>query len=143
MYASHDFVITKHLRERFVERFSKESVEFAHLRACKQISCETCRELTFSLCELVEQNRKNWDSIICAKMHDAKNVKIFQNDFTFMDTMYKKYGYDRYDFLVEGNILFVVKGNHVGVTCCNAQNPLNGSMVIANYINRPKYKKAN
>lgn len=140
----YNIIITNHLRERFVERFSKESQDFAHLQKCRdRNNCELCRELVFNLCELVNRNKRMWDRIICAKMHDAKDVKIFQNDSRFMETMYKKYGYDRYSFLVEGDIIFVVNGNNVGLTCFSAQNPLNGSMVIANYLNRPKYRKAN
>jgi len=138
---NYDIVITNHLRERFVERFSKESEQFVHLYRCRQENCDTCKDLTYRLHSLVNSNKRMWDRIICAKMHDAKDVKIFQNDFQFMETMYRKYGYDRYSFLVEGDILFVVNGMNVGLTCFSAKNPLNGSMVIANYLKRPKYRK--
>jgi hypothetical protein len=137
----YDIVITNHLRERFVERFSKESDHFTHLNKCRQTECEICRDLTYDLMDLVQNNKQMWDRIICAKLHDAKDVKIFQNDFKFMETMYRKYGYDRYNFLVESNILFVVNGRNIGLTCFSAKTPLNGSMVIANYLKRPKFNK--
>jgi hypothetical protein len=82
-----------------------------------------------------------WDRIICAKMFDAKEVKAFHNNTNFMESMYAKYGYDRYRFLVESKILFIVNGNNIGLTCFSAELPLHGSFIIANLINRPKYKK--
>lgn len=138
----YNFVITHHVRERYVERFSKESRNFAHLSSrCN--GCELCRELTFDLNETVNQNKGMWDSIICAKLHDAEEVKIFQNNATFMDYMYKRYGYHRYRFLVEGEILFVIKEaeQNIVLTCMDANNSVNGSRVIADFIHRPKYNK--
>lgn len=138
----YDYRITNHCRERYVERFSKESSQFAHLYNCRQRNnCETCRDLSYTLYELVTNNRRNWDRIISAKIRDAKEIKIFQNDSNFMEVMYKKYGYDRYKFLNEGDILFVLSGSNVILTCFSALHPLYGSMVIANYLRRPKYKK--
>ena len=136
------FLITKHARERFVERFTRESRQFAHLSRCR--GCEICKELAFKLYELVETNKANWDKIICAKLHDAEDVKIFHNNSIFMDNMYAKYGYGRFRFLVEGIILFPVSVEgctNVVLTCMNVNNPTNGSMVIADFVNRPKYKK--
>lgn len=137
-----DFVITGHVRERFVERFSRESRYFAHLSRCR--GCERCRELTFWLCELVKEKREIWDRIIQAKLSDAKDVKIYQNNAAFMDYMYKTYGYHRFHFLVEGNILFVViesEGQLVVRTCMDVNYPVNGSRVIADFVNRPRYNK--
>lgn len=140
-HKKYDVIITNHLRERFVERFSKESADFIHLDQCREHGCISCRDLTYKLHDLVNNNKKMWDRIICAKIHDAKDVKIFQNDSRFMENMYSKYGYDRYSFLVEGDILFVVNGRNVGLTCLDAQWSINGSKVIANYLKRPKYRK--
>ena len=137
------FVITNHVRERFVERFSRESRDFIHLSSrCR--GCELCRELTFRLTELVNQNKAMWDKIICAKLHDAEDVKIFNNNAVFMDYMYKHYGYNRFRFLVEGYILFVVieaDGQQIVRTCMNVNYPVNGSRIIADFINRPKYNR--
>jgi hypothetical protein len=138
----YQFVITNHVRERFVERFSRESRYFYHLHQCR--GCEECRELTFWLTELVNEKKEIWDRIICAKLHDAEEVKVFNNDANFMDHMYKNYGYHRYHFLVEGEILFVVReadGQQIVLTCLNVNNPVNGSRVIANFINRPRYNR--
>lgn len=138
----YDFVITDHVRERFVERFSRESRYFSHLSRCR--GCERCRELTFWLVELVREKRDQWDKIICAKLHDAKDVKIYQNNATFMDYMYTHYGYHRFRFLVESGILFVVietNGKHVVRTCMDVNYPVNGSRVIADFMHRPRYNK--
>jgi hypothetical protein len=136
----YQFVITHHVRERFVERFSRESREFAHLRRCR--GCEHCRELTFWLHEIVNEKKEMWDRIISDKLHDAEEVKIFQNDANFMDHMYNKYGYDRYRFLVEGEILFVVRElDGIVLTCMDVNNPVNGSRIIADFMNRPRYNK--
>lgn len=138
----YDFVITQHVRERFVERFSRESSQFCHLSRCR--GCEQCRELTFFLTELVNQNKPRWDKIICAKLHDAEEVRIFHNNEPFMSQLYEKYGYNRFRFLVEGWILFVViedDGKQIVVTCMNVNNPVLGSRIIADFINRPRYNR--
>lgn len=136
-----NFVITNHARERFVERFSRESIQFRHLSRCKYTDCEECRELNFFLLELVNTHRERWDTIIQAKLRDADDVRLFQNCGPFMEYMYEHYGYHRYKFLVESHILFVVKENekNIVMTCVNANNPINGSMVIADFINRQRY----
>lgn len=134
------FVVTHHVRERFVERFSRESRYFSHLRRCR--GCEECRELTFWLTELVSQKREIWDKIILAKLRDAEDVKIFQNNAMFMDYMYTNYGYHRFHFFVEGTILFVAvesEGQLVVRTCVDVNQPVNGSRVIADFMNRPRY----
>jgi hypothetical protein len=142
----YDFVITHHARERFVERFSRESYRFAHLsRRCN--GCDKCRDLTFLLHEVVESRKALWDSIICAKLHDSEDVKCFYNNSIFMEYMYNKYGFHRFLFLVESNILFVVReagnseGEKVVITCMNANNPINGTTTITDFIKRPKYRK--
>jgi len=137
------FLITHHARERYVERFSRESRIFVHLSECK--GCDQCRQLTFWLNDLVKQRRETWDRIIYAKLRDAEDVRVFHNNTNFMERMYEKYGYDsRFRFLVEGWILFVIKedhGQYVVLTCMDVNNPVNGSRIIANFIHRPKYNK--
>lgn len=137
-----NYLITHHARERYVERFSRESKNFSHLSHCK--GCEQCRELTFLLNDLVNQQRYTWDKIICAKLHDAEDVRVFHNNTNFMERMYDRYGYGRFLFLVEGWILFVVRedaGKQIVLTCMNVNNPVNGSRIIADFIHRTKYNK--
>lgn len=141
----YNFIITTHVRERYVERFSKESKNFIHLRGCRSDGCQDCQNLTYDLFDLVNNNRRMWDQILIAKLYDAEEIKIFNNNFNFMNQMYSKYGFDeQYRFLVEGRILFVIcidEGKQIVKTCMDAYNPVHGSQIIANFIKRPKYKK--
>ena len=142
VFKSYDFVITKHARERFVERFSNERSKFIHLSRCRNSSCNVCRELTYDLCEIVFQNRKKWDSIICAKLHDAEEIKVFHNNSEFMAMMYERYGYERFHFFCESDILFITKESEDGnvvLTCMDINNPVNNSMILADFIKRPKF----
>lgn len=144
MDKDYDFIITHHARERFVERFSKESPRFAHLSKCKLQECPLCRDLTFTISDLVTQHKAQWDGIICAKLHEARDVRVIQNNTIFMDYIYRKHGYGRFSFLVESDILFVVivkNGKNVVVTCMNVHNPVHGTTMIADFIRRPKFKK--
>ena len=143
MNKNYKFVITHHARQRFVERFSRESVDFVHLSICRA-SCELCRDLTFKLDDLVNQNKKNWDRIITAKIYDAEDIRIFNNNSKFMEYMHNHYGYHRYLFLVEYPILFVVREAeeaNIVLTCMNVNKPINGSRIIADFVHRPKYRK--
>ncbi len=140
----YDFVITNHARERFVERFSKESNQFVHLSKCRSKECPTCRDLAFTLSELVEQYKSQWDRIMCGKLHDAEDIKVIHNNVNFMDYLYKKHGFYRFNFLVEGDILFITidrSGSKVVLTCMDVNNPVNGTTLISDFVNRPKFRK--
>ncbi len=143
MSRNYKFVITHHARQRFVERFSRESVDFLHLSMCR-IGCDLCHELTFKLEDLVTRCKQNWDRIITAKLHDADDIRIFHNNSKFMEYMYNNYGFHRYRFLVEYPILFVVReadGVQIVLTCMNVNKPVNGSRILADFVHRPKYRK--
>lgn len=146
MQNTHHYIITRHARERFVERFSRESVKFAHLSNCRRGGdCDECRNLTFTLSELVEANKNGWDRIIRAKIHEAEDIKVIQNNINFMEYVYRKHGYhNRFSFLVEGRILFLVitdNGRPHVITCMDVNYPVNGTTIIADFIHRPKFKK--
>lgn len=141
---SYNFILTTHVRERYVERFSRESIDFIHLRRCRTSECEECHDLTYRLREMAERFRNRWDKIICAKLHDAEDVKIFHNNSIFMDYMYNHYGFQRYRFLVEGQIVFVViedEGKQIVKTCMDVNRPVNGSSIIGDFINRPRFNR--
>jgi hypothetical protein len=138
---NYDFTITKHARERFVERFSSERHRFVHLSGCKQTACNVCRNLTYDLYETVRQNKRKWDSVICAKLHDAEEIRVFYNNSEFMARMYERYGYERFNFLCESDIIFVTKNGNIVLTCMDICNPVNNSMILANFVRRQKFKK--
>jgi len=138
----HDFIITNHVRERFVERFSEENrKEYAHLSRCRDThnGCEICKSLAFKLHREVLDNRRYLDKVICARLHEAKETRIHHNNVEFMNRMYSKYGYQRFRFLIHEDILFVVietEDGKVAVTCFDAKNS-----VVGDYVRRPKYRK--
>lgn len=141
MAAKPKFDITFHARLRFVERFSEEKYKFAHLSRCR--GCIECDQLAYRLKWLTNAYREHWEQLICEKLYAAEDVRIYLNDSNFMEHMYSKYGYGRYRFLVEGDILFVVTDDddNTVITCMNVNNPVNGSRVLANFASRPKFGK--
>lgn len=136
-----DFIVTNHVRERFVERFSEESYRFTHLSKCK--GCDRCVSLTFDLDDLIKSRRSYWNKAIQEKIRGAEELRIFLNNSTFMEYMYLNYGFDRYSFYVVYPILFAVVEDHGKKikTCMDVRWPVNGSTVIADFMKRPKYKK--
>ncbi len=135
------YAITYHARQRYVERFSECANEFQHLGNCK--GCNNCTSLMYKMRNMLSDRRK-WNDIICAKLEKADDIRIFQNNDRFMTYMYERYGYHRYSFLVYEDALFVVierDGEKVVVTCVDAREKFNGSYVIADFLNRPKYQK--
>ena len=135
------FYITYHARQRFVERFSEESHKFVHLSRCK--GCFDCHDLVYQLRDLVNRHKTHWENLMYDRLQAADDVRIYLNDTNFMEYMYNKYGYGRYRFLVNGDILFVVAedSEQTVLTCMNVNNPVNGSRCIANFVKRPKFGK--
>lgn len=136
---SQKYIITTHARERFVSRFSSARDEYSHIEECRS-SCPTC----FELKNKIAANRHHWDNLICEKLVDAEDVRIFQNDTEFMSFMYERYGYNRFHFFVSGYIVFITveeRGMYCLKTCMDGNWRINGSLVLKNFINRPKYKR--
>jgi hypothetical protein len=128
------FYITKHLRERFVERSNKK---YSHLQYCQK-NCETCQELKKTLKEFIAKYKAEIDYAILTKLKTAEEAKFLINNTTFMDSYYAKYRYDQIPhFLVHENLIFIMfqeKGRRVVVTCIPAKTHLAGRR-------RPKFKK--
>ena len=129
-----NFIITNHARERFVERFSKNRRLYAHLGECG--GCSQCVSLLFRLRREVKENRP--DEIMLVKLQEARETKVHHNNLRFMHSMYEKYGYQNFHFLVGGEIIFVVVDDEgkVVVTCLDAK-----SSILADFLKRPKYRK--
>ena len=61
-----------------------------------------------------------------------------------MERMYERYGFERFLFLVESDIIFIICETEIGKivrTCIDVNWPIYGSYIIADLIKRPKYKK--
>lgn len=112
----HDYRITDHLRERYVERKNKK---FAHLRQCK--GCQLCRDLAYEINEIL-RNRRQVDQEIRSLLAVAKEDRSFLNDSNFMFDYYEKYGFDHnIRFFVSEPLVFVCiedkNGSKVIPTC--------------------------
>jgi hypothetical protein len=75
----------------------------------------------------------------------AVESRSYLNNSGFMQWYYKKYGFDkRFEFLVSGDILFVVvvdKGKKVIVTCVSAKTHLAGKATLRPKFNGIKKKR--
>ncbi len=135
---TYDFIITNHVRERFVERFSEANRKvYSHLKSCK--GCQRCYDLTFRLRREVDQSRHYLDKMICARLHTARETRIHHNNHEFMNRMARKYGDKPAHFLLSDDILFLVidaPEGKVCVTCMDAKDS-----VLGDFVRRPKYKK--
>lgn len=133
----HEYVFTKHLRERFVQRSEKK---YSHIQGCKEQDCETCKSMQTEIRDGLEKNRRPVDTELNRRISNAEENRSYINNSTFMEWFYEKYGYDKtYQFLVHEDMLFVavVEGSRkVVVTCIPAKNHVVGKAEL-----RPKFKK--
>lgn len=138
MVTKYDFIITNHVRERFVERFSEENRKvYSHLSSCK--GCQRCVSLIFRLKREVDSSRGFLDKVICARLHTARETRILHNNLDFMARMTAKYGDQPAHYLISDDILFLVVDSEAGkvcVTCMDARDS-----VLGDFVRRPKYKK--
>ena len=111
--------VTKHLLERYVERFYKdedgEDIEYL---------------IQISPFGRTHQQNKKIRSIISEiknKFQEAKETKSYLNNTNAILYLYETYGYDiKFAFFHYRNILFVTKhrsaGNFSGITCYDLNN---------------------
>lgn len=135
----YDYIITNHVRERFVERFLPDSKKmYGHLRNCK--GCQRCVSLIYQLKDQVRNSYSYLNKVIYARLHEAKETRIHHNNTRFMEYMHNKYGYRNFHFLVSEGVVFVVvdaDDGKVVVTCIDGKN----DAAIGDYVRRPKYRK--
>lgn len=88
-------IVTKHIKERICERFPS----------------------------VYENIKDNPDGRIKTLINEGDVSRSFINDSKFMNYLYETYGYGHtYDFVVNGDIVFVIKkneGQKIAVTCLN------------------------
>jgi|SRR5262252_7233340 len=133
-----EFILTNHLRERYVERFENKK-HYDHLRLCRKQSCPTCVDLAFDLHEEAKVGRHRLDCILAARLFKAHEERSYTNNSVFMERIYNRYGYERFAFLVHDDVLFVVllkEGKKIVPTCIPASQS-----VVGGIVNRPKYRK--
>ncbi len=101
------FFITKHLRERFCERFMFNSKDMSQY---------------------------DLDKVLTNLIISSKETKAYINNSNFMENYYKRYGYNFHHMFLANTknelgikIIFVVKvfnGNNIIVTCFDTINPV-------------------
>ena len=98
--------ITRHVRERYLERSDKK---YLHLSNCKRAGCPHCISLIYSMRTTIQENQFSIDQSVREKIHSAQEVRSYLNDSKFMSFYYDKYGYDRVPrFMVNDDLLFVL-----------------------------------
>lgn len=137
------YVITYHLRERFVERTNKK---YRHARDCRDRMCQQCCSLKQQIKMDALSSKEEIDADIYNSLDNADEDRSYLNNSGFMEWYYNKYGYDkRFEFLVYDDILFVIvhdAGKKVGVTCVLAKTHLAGKTIIyKSKFNRVKKKE--
>lgn len=120
------FDITIHVKERYLER-TNPKYEYLSYRRTDQRSID----LMHSFRKEFRERELEIHTEIFRRLKNATEERSYLNDSQFMDWYYTKYGYERFQFLVDGDIVFVVIGNdNRVVTCCDASR----------HIARPKNK---
>ena len=136
------YILTNHLRERYLERFNKK---FRHLQQCSlarcNLSCSLCVSLLFELRrEVTEiQRRRVLDSVIFNRLTKAHEECSHLNNTEFMSRLYDRYGFGRFHFLCDEDVLFIVvneNGKKIVPTCIPARGSVVGGIAC-----RPKYRK--
>lgn len=135
---NYDFIITNHVRERFVERFSSENRKvYSHLSSCK--GCQRCVSLTYRLKREVDSSRNFLDKVICARLHAARETRILHNNHNFMNRIMAKYGDQPAHYLISDDILFLVVDAEEGKVCVTCMDVKDS--ILGDFVRRPKYKK--
>lgn len=131
------FWITRHARERFVERSNKK---YAQLHSI--VDSEEGKLLREQLIEEVKKNREEIKQEMTERLHNAKEDKSCLNNSVFMSRYYEKFGYDhRFQFLVDGEFVYVIvfqDSQRKVVTCIDAKTHIAG----INVLSRPKFRKS-
>lgn len=137
-YNRRNYILTKHVKERFVQRSNKK---YLHLQWCRVDNCEECQNLKKIIrCE-VDRNLKDITEEMSRRLDLADEDRSCVNNTSFMNWYYEKYGYDnRFEFLIHEDILFVVvcdNGKKFVVTCLLSRTHLAGK----SHLSKHKFSK--
>ena len=135
-----NYVLTHHLRERFVQRSNKK---FEHMQSCKIQNCTICANCKIEINHIISSKCQDLDDVIYNNLEQSKENRCYINNSSFMENYYNKYGYDqKFEFLVFGKILFVVvweKNQKIVVTCMSSKDHIAGK----GHVNKINFKKTN
>lgn len=134
-----EYVITHHLRERFVQRTDKRYTKLQELKE-DEVTPEL-QHLQEEVKNLIKKDRPFIDEEIRNRLATAEDSRSILNNTGFMAWYHEKYGYDkRFQFLVNNDLLFVVvidRGQKVVVTCVSSKTHLAGKAVLS----KKKFRK--
>jgi len=132
------FHITKHVRERYLERM-RPRYRYLTEHGMDGEDPRTI-QLLIARNKEIKKNRKQIDEEIRLLLEESTVERSHRNNSEIMLYMYERYGYDRnFNFLVNGKATFVVieEGTQrVVVTVLDSFTHICGKIG-----NRPKYKK--
>lgn len=122
-----EFIITHHARERFLTRFMKNEKYFYLLKKGFISSEPRIISLIYDLSRDLTTCRKSLDESILKRLDKAQESRGYLNDTEFLGMLYSKYGYQKFTFLVDDNICFVIvphrdSGQKTVVTCFYAKS---------------------
>ena len=113
--------LTKHMLQRYVQRFSGEK-KYKHLDKCKK-DCSRCKELMLDVEEHLYFKGSKVRKEIFELIDESVELKSYRNFPNFMERIYKKYGYSRrYRVLFHNKkgILFIMilsGSSYKAITC--------------------------
>jgi hypothetical protein len=104
--------ITRHARERYLQRFSNLS-KYKHIDSCPQRdTCKHCHSLRIALKQLADDQRFEVDKEIERRINQAKEERSYINNTELMLRLWEEYGYDsRFRFLRDQDAVFVIGQN--------------------------------
>lgn len=130
------FWITRHARERFVERSRKKYARLAEIK-----ESEEGKVLHEHLIKEVQERKQEIESEMLERLNYAEEDRSCLNNTVFMGRYYKKFGYDhRFQFLVDKDFVYVIviqDSRRKVVTCIDAKTHIAGR----NAISKPKFRK--
>jgi hypothetical protein len=84
--------LTRHILQRYVERFSGEK-KYKHLDKCKK-DCSRCKELMLDVEEHLYFKGRKVRKEIFKLIDESVELKSYRNFPHFMERIYEKYGYN-------------------------------------------------
>lgn len=132
------FWITRHARERYLERSDKRYARLAEIR-----DSEEGKLLYSQLIEEVEFRRDEIEREMLERLRNSIEDRSCLNNSMFMGRYYDKFGYDhRFQFLVDKRVglVYVIvfqDSQRKVVTCIDAKTHIAGR----NVLNKPKFRK--
>ncbi len=121
-----EFLITHHARERFLTRFLEKKKYQPLLEKGKRSSEPRVISLVYSLCQAMKKDRTRLEESMLDRLKRSHESKSYLNDSVFLAELYGKYGIQKFTFLVDDDICFVIvphrfSGQKTVVTCIYAK----------------------